>query len=289
MRGTVHLVPAEDAAWMLRLLSQQVIIRNRSVRQKAGLDEETFRRSKNILAKTLAGKALTRNELYDTLEREGIAAHLKTPVGSRGMHIIGHLALDGFVCFGPRRGKQPTFVLLDEWVPNPRRLERDEALAELGGRYFRSHGPATEYDFAWWSGLPVSEARASIEMVRPPLAKAKCAGKTYWFAGSVPAAMRSSGAAYLLPYIDEYTVAYRDRSALADPELMIRINAASPVGILGPVIVLNGRIVGLWKRTIEKKKVVISTNLFTPKAQKAVAAAAERYGSFVGLPVAVAA
>ena len=168
MRGTVHLVPAEDAAWMLRLLSQQVIIRNRSVRQKAGLDEETFRRSKNILAKTLAGKALTRNELYDTLEREGIAAHLKTPVGSRGMHIIGHLALDGFVCFGPRRGKQPTFVLLDEWVPNPRRLGRDEALAELGGRYFRSHGPATEYDFAWWSGLPVSEARASIEMVRPP-------------------------------------------------------------------------------------------------------------------------
>jgi hypothetical protein len=107
--------------------------------------------------------------------------------------------------------------------------------------------------------------------------------------GSPAAPMRSSGKAYLLPYVDEYTVAYKDRSALADPKLMKQINAASPVGILGPVIVLNGRIVGLWKRIIEKRKVVISTNLFTPNVQKAVAAAAERYGTFVGLPVAFAA
>jgi hypothetical protein len=77
--------------------------------------------------------------VYDTLERADIAAHLKTPVGSRGMHIIGHLALEGFICFGPRRGKQPTFVLLDEWVPNPRQLDCNEALAELAGRYFSSH------------------------------------------------------------------------------------------------------------------------------------------------------
>jgi hypothetical protein len=148
MRGTVHFVPAEDAAWMLRLLSQQVIIRARSVRRKAGLDEATFRKSKKILAKPLQGKQLMRNEVYDTLERAGIPARLRTPLGSRGMHIITHLALEGFICFGPRRGKQPTFVLLDEWVPNPRQIDRDEALAELAGRYFRSHGPATEYDYA---------------------------------------------------------------------------------------------------------------------------------------------
>jgi hypothetical protein len=273
--------PEDVVRWMLHLLSQQVIVRNGRVRRKAGLDEATFRKSKNILAKLLQGKEVTRNEVYDALERAGIAAHLKTPVGSRGMHIIGHLALEGFICFGPRRGKQPTFVLLDEWVPNPRHLTRNEALAELAGRYFRSRGPATDYDFAWWSGLPVLEARASIDMVRPPLAKEKLAGNTYWFAGSVPAAVRSSEQAYLLPYVDEYTVAYKDRSALADPELMKRIRAGSPVGILGPLIVMNGRIVGIWKRTIEKRKVVISTNLFTPNAQKAVAAAAQRYGSFV--------
>jgi Winged helix DNA-binding domain len=107
--------------------------------------------------------------------------------------------------------------------------------------------------FAWWSGLPVLDARASIDMVRPPLAKAKFAGNTYWLAGSVPAAVRSFGEAYLLPYVDEYTVAYKDCSALADPELMIRISAASPVGILGPIIVMNGRIVGIWKRIMEKR------------------------------------
>jgi Winged helix DNA-binding domain len=196
---------------------------------------------------------LTRNEVYDALERAGIAAHLKTPVGSRGMHIIGIWPWK--VSFVSARDEaNTTFVLLDEWVPSPRHLSREEALAELAGRYFRSRGPATEHDFAWWSGLPVLDARASIDIVRPPLAKAKFAGNAYWFAGAVPTVMRSSGVAHLLPYVDEYTVAYKDRSALADPELMIRINAASPVGILGPIIVINGRIVGIWKRTIEKKE-----------------------------------
>ena len=288
MRGTVHFVPAEDAAWMLDLLSQRVIRSYRSVRRKAGLDEATLTKSKNILAKALQGKRLTRKEVYDTLEQAGIAARRKTPVGSRGMHIMGRLALEGFICFGPRRGKQPTFVLLDEWVRNSRQLDYDEALVELAERYFRSHGPATEYDFAWWSGLTVSEARTGIEMADPFLEKETLADHTYWFTGSMAAFGKVSQEAYLLPFLDEYTVAYKDRSAFADPELMEQIDAASPVGILGPVIVMDGRIVGIWKRTMKKNKMEIETSLFTPNAQKAVIAAAERYGTFVGRPVTLA-
>jgi Winged helix DNA-binding domain len=122
-------------------------------------------------------------------------------------------------------------------------------------------------------------------MVRPPLAKAKFAGNTYWLAGSVPAAVRSFGEAYLLPYVDEYTVAYKDCSALADPELMIRISAASPVGILGPIIVMNGRIVGIWKRTMEKKKLVISINLFSPRPRKLLPPPQSAMAASLGCPL----
>ncbi len=288
MRGTVHFVPAEDAAWMLTLLSQRVINSYQSVRRKAGLDKKILAKSRNVLTKALEGKRLTRQEVYATLEEAGIAANHSTPIGTRGLHIIGHLALEGLLCFGPRRGKQPTFVLLDEWVPNPRKLEGDEALAELATRYFRSHGPATEYDFAWWAGLTVSDARSAIELVKPQLESETMNDQTYWFTRSMPATQEPSGDAYLLPFLDEYTVAYQDRSALVDPRYVEAINASSRFGILGPVIVIGGQVVGVWKRTLQKDKVIIETNPVTPlnaTEEKAIATAAQRFGNFVGLPV----
>ena len=73
--------------------------------------------------------------------------------GQRGIHVLGQLAQEGLLCLGPREGRQPTFVLLDDWIPRSRDLPREEALAVLATRYFASHGPATLQDFTWWSGL----------------------------------------------------------------------------------------------------------------------------------------
>ena len=84
------------------------------------------------------------------LERGGVS-----PAGQRGFHILSHLAQQGLICFGPREGRQPTFVLLEEWLPMTPEPSRVEGLATLARRYFRSHGPATVRDFAWWTGLPV--------------------------------------------------------------------------------------------------------------------------------------
>jgi hypothetical protein len=288
MRGTVHFVPAEDAAWMLALLAQRVINRNQAARRKVGLDEELLAKSRDVLTQALAGKQLTRKELYAALEAAGITANQSTSLGIRGLHIIGQLALEGLLCFGPRRGKQPTFVLLDEWVANPRKLAGDEALAELAGRYFRSHAPATEYDFAWWAGLPVSDARLAIKLVKPQLEHEIINDQSYWFTGALAAPPELADEAYLLPYLDEYTVAYQDRSALVDPSYAEAINGSSQFGVLGPVIVIGGRVAGGWKRTLRKDRVIIETNPvipLTPTEEAAIAVAAQRLGSFVGLPV----
>ena len=152
MRGTLHFVAAEDVRWMLALLTPRILARAARRHQQLALDEATFARSETLFTNALEnGRSLTRNQMMDVLEQAGISTK-----GQRGYHILGWAAQNGLICFGPRQGKQHTFVLLDEWLPSGKSLSREEALAELAHRYFTGHGPATIQDFIWWSGLPAA-------------------------------------------------------------------------------------------------------------------------------------
>ena len=207
--------------------------------------------------------------------------------GQRGYHILGWAAQNGLICFGPRQGKQHTFVLLDEWLPDGKTLSREEALAELTHRYFTGHGPATIEDFIWWSGLPAADARAGLEMVKSQLAHEQLDDQLYWFSPSPPTPQAATPTACLLPGFDEYLLGYKDRSAVLDPA-----HAANVVpggnGMFKPLIVLDGRVVGTWQRTFKKEKVIITLSPFdtlnTVETQ-AVAAAAQNYGTYIGLPI----
>jgi Winged helix DNA-binding domain len=278
MRRTLHFVAAADVRWMLELLTPRVL---RSYSQRGpllGLDDGVFARSRKVLTRALAGgKQLRRTAIYERLEAAGISM-----AEGRGLHIVARLAIEGLLCFGAREGKQPTFALLDEWVPAAPRLERDAALAELARRYFTSHGPASLQDFVWWSGLTTSDARAGVEMAKPHVMQEVIAGQTYWLSPSAPDAKAVSAAAYLLPPYDEYTVAYKDRSAVLDPLYAKRVNTGN--GVFSPTMVVDSQVVGLWKRTLKKDAVVITPSPFTKLgtvARRAVAAAASRYGEFL--------
>ena len=95
---------------------------------------------------------------------------MAAPVARASESSVGKLAYQSYVsqrviCSGPFRGKQSTYALLARRAADPTRLSRDEALAELTGRYFRSHGPATIRDFVWWSGLTIADAKRGLEDV----------------------------------------------------------------------------------------------------------------------------
>jgi hypothetical protein len=283
MRGTLHYVPAADTRWMLRLLTPRVIARSSGRYRQLELDAATFRRAAKVLTRALKGCALTRGEAYATLERGGIS-----PAGQRGIHILGHLAQQGLVCFGSRRGKQPTFVLLEEWLPPSPDPSREEALATLAARYFASHGPASVHDFAWWTGLLLKDAQAAIAAAGSKVVAEPHEGRRLFSsieARPSPAARRRTAA--LLPAWDEYVVAYKDRSAALDPPA----SPAEPVSGVGlSLVAIDGRVRGSWRRSLSGSMVRVSVTFPNPVTRdelRAVEAAAARYGRFLGLEVQV--
>jgi hypothetical protein len=271
LRGTIHFVAPEDVGWMLTHFAPRTIARAAPRLRQLELDARVLAKSRAIFVRALqGGRQLTRPRLYALLERAGIVTR-----DNRGLHILWRCAHDGLICFAAREGKQPAFALLDEWVPRAGMRDRDDALAELARRYFTSHGPATVQDFIWWSGLSAAEGRKAQELAGPLPDSAK----------TTHSRVRSPHAVLLPPY-DEYTVAYRDRSAALDPAHA----GAGRNGIFSPTIVLDGRIAGTWTRRIEADAVTIALKPFaklTGARARSVAAAAARYGKFIGRPARV--
>jgi hypothetical protein len=125
------------------------------------------------------------------------------------------------------------------------------------------------------------EARAGLELARPRLEQERLGQESYWFSGEVRARGRSSSTV-LLPAFDEYLVGYRDRSAALDPAHEREVNH-----LLSPTIVEDGRVVGTWTRTLERRGVRLQTRFFGRSRRPdpvPLEDAARRYGAFVGRP-----
>jgi hypothetical protein len=282
LRGTLHFVAAADIGWMLALLAPGMIAKRSRLFRQLELDKSVFALCRKLFVKALRGnRQLTRDALMSLLE----SAKIRTSA-QRGYHILWHLAHEGLLCLAAREGKQQTFALLDEWAPSTlHSLERDTALAELALRYFCGHGPATLRDFVWWTGLKVSDAKGALDSVSHQLSRQVVNDTSYWMPREWAASAETVRKAYLLPGFDEYLLGYRDRSAVLDPLHSEKVVPGGN-GVFQPTIVINGRVLGTWKRTLKKNAVVITASPFKPlkkTEQNAFAAAAERYAQFIGL------
>ena len=284
LRPTWHFVTPADIRWMLALTGPRVSTAMSSYNRRLGLEPAVFRRSQRLIAAALrGGTQLTRQELKGVLDRGGIQADGV----QRLAHIVMQAELDGLICSGARRGKQFTYALLDERVPDVPVLSRDHALGELTRRYFMSHGPAQLRDFTWWSGLPVTDARAGLEMVASILARETVDGRTYWFSPSTRTLRAPSHMAALLPLYDEYLIAYKDRTAALNPARWNPFVARD--SYMAPIMV-NGKVVGGWKRAMRNSRLEITLTSFVRlggAAQRAVTESAHAYAEFFGLDSAI--
>jgi hypothetical protein len=246
MRGTLHFVSPKDVYWMLAMLAPRIIQRAKTNYKKFELDDKTFLKSRKLLERALTGnKMLTRTELYEVLQKGKVNIE-----GERGIHILNNSAMQGLLCVGPRIGKQHSFVLLEEWIPEKRVLSKEESLAELAKRYFTSHGPATIQDLSWWSGLTLTEAKLAATLAESGIKKEKI-GTTEYYQGTASSS-RSTGISHpvvnLLSWFDEFIIGYKDRSASFDPATS-KFIVTPKNGVYSPLILINGKITGSWKAT----------------------------------------
>jgi hypothetical protein len=254
LRPTWHLVPAEDIYWMLELTAPKILANMKRRHKELGLSDSTLSKATAIIKKALTKSPfLTREELAGLISK----AKIKT-TENRLSHLLLYAELKGLICNGPVHHKKQTYALLPKRVKRGKKLTREKALAELAKRYFQSHGPATADDFSWWSGLTPREAKQGIALVKPALDTVTIGTKTFYFKKSTGNKAKSSF--HLLPAFDEFIISYKDRSATLDPKH--RSRSISFNGIFKPIIIHNGRVIGLWKRNLKKGTVIIETEFF---------------------------
>jgi hypothetical protein len=285
MRGTVHLVPPRDARWMLEVLGSYTVARTGPRRTALGLDDKTAEGAVDVLGTALAGGGrLTRAQCLAALADAGIST-----AGQRGYHLLWYASQRGVTCIAPNIGNEQTFALLDEWAPDPHRPARDEALATIALRYFRSHGPTTRQDFAGWTGLPAADAKKAIAAAGDSLTTVQVDGHDMLLD---PARLdaRAAGGEHdflALPGFDEYLLGFKDRSLMLAAEHKQAIIPGGN-GMFQPTIVRNGRVIGTWKRSITRAHTVVHVQPLVAigtSDRTAIQHALEPYAPFVGLPL----
>lgn len=284
LRPTWHFVTPEDIRWLLMLTAPRVHVRNALMYRNAGLDTEAIKRTNTLIEKFLrGGNFLTRTEIAAALEKAGIS----TVEDLRLTYIMMRAELDGVICSGPRKGKQFTYALLEERAPAAKELPRDEALAEIIRRYFKTRGPASLQDFCVWSGLTMADAKQGIEMTKSEFKSEMVKEQPYWFVDQMPRVGKRTSTAHLLPNYDEYFIGFKDRSAIGEFARQANISSDDP-SFLANIIILDGQVVGGWKRTINKNEVLVETTLITKfgkDEKQLISDAANRFGKFLDLPV----
>ena len=278
LRPTWHFVLPSDIHWLQRLTAPRVHRQVASYRRRLGLDEAVFAKSNALLAAALAGQRLTRGEIGALLRDRGIPVD-DTRLG----HLLMHAELDLLICSAGLKGRQQTYGLLDERVPPAEPLHREEALARLAMRYFASHGPATDRDFAWWSGLTLTDVRLGLALAGSQVESTSVAGRAYRFVPSRAAPSSDPIGAHLLQGYDEYVIAYRQSRDLLDLARIAPAGAGETLRI--HVLLIDGQVVARWRRVVERDSVLIDMRLERPLDQdetRAVRAAVERYRKFLG-------
>jgi len=307
MRGTLHMVAAEDAGWLVALLGPGFAAGNRRRRLQLGLDDDRCERALAALPAVLAAGPLSRADLVAGLAAEGIEI---PPQGQAPAHLVGYAAMRGLVCRGPDlAGDEASYVLLEDWAGPGRSLGPDDALAELARRYLAGHGPAAPEDLAAWSGLPAGRARRAVELIAGELDEVALDGRRLWAPAGPPDPPdppgdhpggppdppdppgdhpgRAGPVVRLLGRFDDYLLGWRDRDLVLDPGFARRIQAGG--GWIHPAVVVDGRVVGTWRARRAGGRLDLEVEPFGDRlprgARPALEAEATDLGRFLGVKV----
>ncbi|GGH92868.1 winged helix DNA-binding domain-containing protein [Arthrobacter liuii] len=285
MRGTLHLVAPGDLRWMLDLTAERLTRSIAARHRQLDIVWSDVEKARDIaLDRILADGPISRSGLFKVFDAGG-----QPTQGQRGIHLLGSLCRHGWLVPGPLAGNQQLIAAFDDWIPASPVPERGEAVARFLLRYFRSHGPATLRDFAWWTQLPLTEVRAALQNVRDELVELEFDGTSYWLspeaASLLDTGVPGARSLHLLPGFDEFVLGYTDRTHVLAPEHSDLIVPGGN-GVFKKTVVAAGKVVGTWALHGSGRGAAVVPELFDgtaplgPAAQVALSRAAQRYLAF---------
>jgi Winged helix DNA-binding domain len=283
MRGTLHLVAADDYGWLTPIVVEPQTSKSHHRLQQMGLTGDQPARGVRTIVRMLEREGpLTRAEIAERLRRLRISTE-----GQVIPHLTWLAASEMSICYGPDRGGKRCFVLVRDWIGEPELMYRDRALAELAVRYLRAHGPATPADLAFWSGIKAADVKRGWSAVRDRLAEVETPTGTMWTLRSrrkdEPA---PPGTVRLLPSFDEYLLGWKDRAFVAPSQQWRKINPGA--GWYHPAVAADGRAVGTWateRKTKTVRLVVRPFSHLSPAIRRGIAAEAANLADYLGAPV----
>lgn len=286
MRGTLHVLAPEDLKWMLAITSDRLIQGLARRHRELEITAADVDAAAATALQLVSGGAASRAELFQAFERAG-----QSTAGQRGIHLLGILCQRGLLVQGPLAGNQQLVVAFGDWITESRTLDRSDGIAEWLLRYLRSHGPATERDFAWWAGIPLTETRAALARVSDQLAELEFEGTSYWLSAET-AALLDDGVpgqrtVLALPGFDEFLLGYADRSLVLPPEHADKIVPGGN-GVFKKTIVTGGGVIGTWAGPPGRRGAGVvpepfdAVNGLRPAAQKSFGLQAAKYRRFLG-------
>lgn len=253
-RTTWQLVAGEDWCWMLDLC------RVPALRGLAGWMKS------NDVSIPQSEQDTVQQIFSDYLERNRIAqkADFAAAVADKGLAMEDHrlsyhirlAEYSGLLCNGDLFPMKHSYALVCKKLPRHQFLAKEEALALLARKYFRSHGPATLEDFVWWSGLNIGDCKKGLEAIAGELVQERWNGLDFFRHQDGRTRGFRSGTVTLLPSYDEYLIGYKSRHVAVHPDHSHR--AHNQRGIFWPVVLLDGEVVGNWSAANGK----VTTELF---------------------------
>jgi hypothetical protein len=287
MRQTLFLVPSEHLAVFVRGSARRAEKEIRWARGK-GVPDRVIDAAIDAALGVL-DEPLTRREIA---ERASQALGVRTQaihgggwgsrrkvaavsVGDLSYPVVDllHLAAArGVVCYGPNRGNEPTFVRADAWIPHWQDVPQEKAEEILLHIYLKAFGPATARDFAMWTGMTLKEAREIWARKQADFAPVDVVG---WRAevlqedvDELVQARFGGPLVRLLPYFDTFLLGHKERDHLV--VMGHRPSVYRPQGWIAPVVLVDGRVIGIWKHTQEGDCLRVEVAKFGPISRRII-------------------
>ncbi|MGZ5340351.1 MAG: winged helix DNA-binding domain-containing protein [Solirubrobacterales bacterium] len=281
MRKTIHLIPSDDAGWMLPLFEPLIEKWSRRRLGQLGLPASAQEKALRVIQRALDKNGpMTRSDAAAEVEKAGVELNPQTR-----LHIVMLATVSGIAIQGPDFGASPSLVLRRDWIRKQPRFVREQALPELARRYLRGFGPATDRDFAKWSGLGLGELRTGLEAIAGELTESRVGEEVLLSLQGAAPRLPRGGQLRLLGAFDTYLLGYSSRDFAVAQDHGRGINSRGG-GMIEPVIVRDGELLGIWRMSRKDGGLEIALDPFEPLGRpelEAVEAEVADIGRFEGL------